>query len=353
MLCKCLQHKVCQSRRNHYNMKRTKFHYHWILLLIWNKDIKLQMSSNIALHFDIYCHSVFNDAFKWQSSSYLRHRCIWLSISIISTCIKSIFVLYSTKTSRKIFQKLLHVLTSQWCFLWRGVRLQLKSTPWVWHKTRFCGEVLLLESWGMCCTTSLAILLDLFWPGIVLHSHDQLIKHICMQNHNDDTIKTSGHSSLEKYTSHLIERVVCERELEIEQNCNILTPTLLAITAFFSPRSPGLLNRRPGGPNSLGVGFLYRILSPTATAQSGTWGPTLLGAGFLYHILSPTDWTSCAPSYIIVRRPPPCGRHKSHSFNPSTVKVIFWYSSTGCTCYLHWCISYFDSLARSEVNIQQ
>ena len=29
-----------------------------------------------------------------------------------------------------------------------------------------------------------------------------------------------------------------------------------------------------------------------------------------------------------------------HSFNPSTVKVIIsWYSSTGCTCYLHWCIS--------------
>ena len=93
-------------------------------------------------------------------------------------------------------------------------------------------------------------------------------------------------------------------------------------------RSPGLLNLGPGGPASLGAGSLYRILSPT-------------------------DLTSCAPSYIIVRHPPSsCGRHKSHSFNPSTVKVIFWYSSTGCTCYLHWCISYFDSLAGSEVNIQ-
>ena len=99
-------------------------------------------------------------------------------------------------------------------------------------------------------------------------------------------------------------------------------PTLMAITVFFS-RSPGLL----------------------------AWGPTLLGAAFLYHILSPTAWTSCAPSYIVVRRPPSsCGRHKSHSFKPSTVKVIFWYSSTGCTCYLHWCISYFDSLA--GVNMQ-
>ena len=150
----------------------------------------------------------------------------------------------------------------------------------------------------------------------------------------------------------LFERVVCERELETEQNCNILTPTLLSITAFLS-RSSGLLNWRPGGPASLGAGFLYLILSPTTTAQSGTWGPTLLGAGFLYRILCPTYWTSCPLSYIIVHHPPSsCGRHKSHTFNPSTVKVIFWYSSTGCTCYLHRCLSYFDSPAGSEVNIQ-
>ena len=95
------------------------------------------------------------------------------------------------------------------------------------------------------------------------------------------------------------------------------------------------------------------VWSPTATAQSGAWGPTLLGAGFLYRILSPTDWTFCAPSYIIVRRTlSSCGRHKSHSFNPSTVKVIFCYSSTGCTTYLLRCISFFDCPAGSEVNIQ-
>ena len=89
-------------------------------------------------------------------------------------------------------------------------------------------------------------------------------------------------------------------------------------------------------------------------AQPEAWGPTLLGAGLLYCILIPTDWTSRAPSYIIVQHPhSSCGRHKSYSFNPSTVKVIFWYSSTGCTCYLHRCISYFDCPAGSEVNIQQ
>ena len=141
--------------------------------------------------------------------------------------------------------------------------------------------------------------------------------------------------------------------METEQNCNILTSTPMATTAFLS-RSPGQLNLGPEGSASLEAGFLYRILSATATAQSGAWGPTLLGAGFLYRILSPTDWISCALSYIIFQRPPSsCGRHKSHSFNPSTVKVIFWYSSTGCTCFLHRCISYFDSPAGSEVNIQQ
>ena len=44
---------------------------------------------------------------------------------------------------------------------------------------------------------------------------------------------------LEKYTSHFIWKGCV---WEGEQNCNILTPTLLAITAFLS-RSPVLLNR--------------------------------------------------------------------------------------------------------------
>ena len=51
-------------------------------------------------------------------------------------------------------------------------------------------------------------------------------------------------------------------ELETEQNCNILTPTLMAITAFLS-RFPGLLNRGPGGPASLGHIPHSSIFSPT------------------------------------------------------------------------------------------
>ena len=147
---------------------------------------------------------------------------------------------------------------------------------------------------------------------------------------------------------------MCEREFETEQNSNILTPTLIAITVFLS-RSPGLLNRGLGAQPLwdmflITASSLQLVWSPTAIVQSVAWGPPLRAAGLLYHIF---NWTSCAPSYIIVRRPSSsCGRPKSHSFNPYTVKVIFWYSSTGCTCYLHRCISYFESPAELEVNIQ-
>ena len=69
-------------------------------------------------------------------------------------------------------------------------------------------------------------------------------------------------------------------ELETEQNCNILTPSLLGIAAFPS-RSPGLLNRGPGG-------------IPTSSLQ--------------------LIWTSCRWGYIIIWRPPTsCERHNSHS----------------------------------------
>ena len=51
-------------------------------------------------------------------------------------------------------------------------------------------------------------------------------------------------------------------ELETEQNCNILTSTLMAITAFLF-RFPGLLKRGPGGLASLGHGTHSSIFSPT------------------------------------------------------------------------------------------
>ena len=68
-------------------------------------------------------------------------------------------------------------------------------------------------------------------------------------------------------------------QLETEQNCNILTPTLMAITAFLS-RSPGLLNQGAGGPASLGHGPHSSIFSPDTTAQSGVLRTPSVGCWF-------------------------------------------------------------------------
>ena len=97
-----------------------------------------------------------------------------------------------------------------------------------------------------------------------------------MQKHNNDTIKMSGHSSLEKHTSHFIERVVCERELETEQRLQHIDP-----------------------PNSSG----YHSLSfPFSWAtQLGAWGPSLCwDMVFIPASSLQLIWTSCRWGYIII-----------------------------------------------------
>ena len=75
---------------------------------------------------------------------------------------------------------------------------------------------------------------------------------------------------------------MCKSELETEQNCSILTQTLMAIIAFLSG-SPGLLNRGPGGP------LFWMLAFSTASCHQRVWSPNWLN--FL-----------CL-SYIIVQRP--------------------------------------------------
>ena len=130
------------------------------------------------------------------------------------------------------------------------------------------------------------------------------------------------------------------------------------------------------GHNSVSFPFSW-------AAQTGAWGPASLGHGPHSSIFSPTHllsncsigspegplcwvlvlstasylqltWTFCHRGYIIIWRPLFFLRASQFrtQFNPSTVNVISWYSSTGCTCYLLRCVSYFDNLAGSEVNIQ-
>ena len=135
-----------------------------------------------------------------------------------------------------------------------------------------------------------------------------------MQNHNDDTIKTCD-TVLRKIYLTLYMKGLCVRGSWRPNRTATYWPPLLWPSAFLS-RSPGLLNRGSGGPASLAAGFLYRIISPTRLI-SNCW------------LLVFTR------DYIMISRPLFFLRaSQSHSFNPSTVKVIIsWYSSTGCTCY--------------------
>ena len=98
----------------------------------------------------------------------------------------------------------------------------------------------------------------------LLYNHMQM--HACMQNPNDDTIKTSDTVLLEKYTFHFIWKG-CTWEgvgdwIELQH---------------IDPHSIG--------HNHISFPFSW-------AAQPGAWGPASLGAGFLYRILSPTGLVS-------------------------------------------------------------
>ena len=146
-----------------------------------------------------------------------------------------------------------------------------------------------------------------------------------------NTITTSGHSSLEKYTPHFIERVVCDRWVGDRTKTATYWPPLLWLSQRFFPVLLGC---------SIG----------------GSWAQPLLGHGPHSSIFSPTDSTFLSPGLYDNLTSTYFQRASKFrtQFNPSTVKVApdLLISSTGCTCYLHRWISYFDILAGSEVNMQ-
>ena len=148
----------------------------------------------------------------------------------------------------------------------------------------------------------------------MLYSNDHYAEHI---QHNKDERR---HFFRKNISLTLFERVrkgylkfYCVRgELGTEQNCNILTPTLMAITAFLS-HSPGLLIWGP----SLSRTFSFQHLLSNCNCSIGGLRAPSAGYWFsLLHLIS--NWlTSCLhPSYIIVRHPPSCECHKSHSIQP-------------------------------------
>ena len=151
-----------------------------------------------------------------------------------------------------------------------------------------------------------------------------------MQKHNEDTIKTSGHSSFEKNIPHILLKGLCvRRSWRPNKDCYILTPN-------------------PSTYHSLSFPFFWAP-QPGAWRPSLCWNMVLIPASSLQ-----LTWTTGRRSYIIIWHPPTsCKRHNSHSIQTLDSQGRLLISSNGCTCYLHRCISYFDSSAESEVNMQQ
>ena len=133
---------------------------------------------------------------------------------------------------------------------------------------------------------------------------------------------TNEPTSLEKYTSHTLfsKGLRVRGELETEQTATYWPQVPLTIAALLS-HSAELLHR----------GSL-RAASPPSGAGSHCLELQLK----LQLQLTPTN----SSRYIIVWHPPvSCGHHNCSRFNPSTGWGDTLMSSTGCTCYLHRCIS--------------
>ena len=131
-----------------------------------------------------------------------------------------------------------------------------------------------------------------------------------------NTIRTSGHSSLEKYTSHFIERVVCERWVgdwtELQH-----------------------IDLHSSGHSRISFPFSY-------AAQSGAWEPNLCWDMVLIpasssptdvNFLSPGLYSNLTSTYFLR-----ASQFALSSTLDSQARPLI--SSTACTCYLHRCISH-------------
>ena len=145
--------------------------------------------------------------------------------------------------------------------------------------------------------------------------------------HNDEWT----HFFRKIYLSHFIRngwKGLCVRgELETEQTATYWPQIPLSLAALLSC-SAGLLNRESWGPSPL-----WELVLTTASYLQLT--QPVCGTR-LYNCLTPTCflWAS-----------------HLHPIQPVHSQGYTLISSTGCTCYLHRCISYLT--IRPRVNIQQ
>ena len=110
---------------------------------------------------------------------------------------------------------------------------------------------------------------------------------------------------------------MCKRELKTEQNCNILTRTLLALITFLS-RTPGLLNSGPRVPASLGhvpqssifsrTGLISKLIN-RGPEGSNCWVLAFYTASCLQLVWSPNWFNFLCNQLYNSLRPPSCGRH--------------------------------------------
>ena len=132
------------------------------------------------------------------------------------------------------------------------------------------------------------------------------IKQIVACRNIFNTIRMSGHGSLEKYTPHFI-RKGYERYYVWEVSWR------LNRTATYWPLNSS-------GYSSISFPF-SRSVQPGASGPSLYWDMVIIQATF-------SNWSEFPVTlgYIIIWHPPTsCERDICTQFNPSTVKVITWY----------------------------
>ena len=144
---------------------------------------------------------------------------------------------------------------------------------------------------------------------------------------------TNGHSSLEKYTSHtLFEMVskglrkgyVWEVSWKLNKDCNILTPCSSGYSSTSFSSCGAAQSRALRSQLSAGTWFSLLELQQL-TLNSDHQLTELVCRTGLYHCLTLICflWAS-----------------HLHSIQPVDSQGYTLISSTGCTCYLHSCISY-------------
>ena len=124
-------------------------------------------------------------------------------------------------------------------------------------------------------------------------------------------------------------RFYCERELETEQNCNILTPTLMAVSVVSFSFSRAAQPEAQGPSSRLDDGFLYCILSATSldpNSVGGPEGPFRPGVAFpTTTCFSPTVWLLVLTELYNSSTP---------TQSPSqSLECHVWSSSSGNNCH--------------------